>query len=76
MTRLLGFLLGAGVGTVTGFVAGAFFGGNYATSFEFAGLRGYEATAPLGAVMGFVLFGLLGAWIARRGASGAPIGRR
>ena len=38
--------------TLFGFVVGANYGGNHATDFEFAGVRGYEATGALGALLG------------------------
>jgi hypothetical protein len=48
LAALIGLIVGAGVG----WVIGATYGGNYAVDFEFAGGRGYEATGPLGAMIG------------------------
>jgi len=58
---LLAGLVGGVVLAVVGLVVGAAFGGNYATEFEFNGMRGYEATGQLGAILGFVAGALLGA---------------
>lgn len=63
---VLAAILGAVVGGVLLFVLGAFLGGNYANSFEFAGLRGYEATGILGLFVGLIGGGALGAGIAKR----------
>jgi hypothetical protein len=35
-------------------IVGADYGGNYATDFEFNGVRGYEATGQIHAIVGFV----------------------
>ncbi len=48
-----------------GLVAGIFLGGNFATNVELFGLRGYEATAWLGAGVGLVCGGLLAARLNR-----------
>ena len=54
------------LGVVIGGITGANIGGNWFTSFTAFGERGYQATAPLGAVAGAVLFGALGAWLGWR----------
>jgi hypothetical protein len=52
------------VGFVVGLITGIQIGGNYFTSFEFLGTRGYEATGLIGSWVGVVLFGLIGfRWI-------------
>jgi hypothetical protein len=50
---LAGLIGGIAVG-VLGLIAGAIYGGNYATQFEFNGLRGYEATGQIGLILGCV----------------------
>lgn len=49
---------------VVGLVAGALYGGNYATDFVFNDLRGYEATGQIGLILGFVLGSSLCTWLA------------
>jgi hypothetical protein len=44
----MGFIIGADVGSLLGDAHG----GNYAVEFEFAGVRGYEATSLIGAIIG------------------------
>ncbi len=51
---LLAGLIGGLAVAVVGLVVGANYGGNHATDFEFNGLRGYEATGQLGAILGFL----------------------
>jgi hypothetical protein len=43
------------VGAALGLLVGALIGGNCAVDFQLAGLRGYEATGDVGAVVGFAL---------------------
>lgn len=57
---------GALAGGVALFVVGAFLGGNVTPHFEFAGLRGYEATGVLGLMVGLVAGGALGLKLARK----------
>lgn len=57
--RIIGGILGGFVGIILGLMVGMDLGGNYFTSFEFNGVRGYEATGQLGAIIG----GLIGAII-------------
>lgn len=59
-------VVAAVVGAALGLFLGAMLGGNVATSFEFMGLRGYEAAGKLGLGLGFVAGGVLGALFARR----------
>lgn len=47
------------MGAVAGLLVGALIGGNFATSFEFLKLRGYEATGVLGLLLGMLLGGAL-----------------
>jgi hypothetical protein len=49
-----------------GWILGALFGGSYATQFQFAGQRGYEATGIIGTVIGFIVLCTLGAYLANR----------
>ena len=49
---IIGLILG-----IIGWIAGAWFGGNFATEVVFNGVRGYEATGQIG----FIIFGLAGA---------------
>ncbi len=63
---LLAGVIAGVLGGVIGFVVAATYGGNYATGFEFVGLRGYEATGLLGELVGFVTFGLLGFYFLAR----------
>ena len=51
---------------VVGLIAGALFGGNYATDFQFGDARGYEATGQLGAIIGLALGAALAALLAAR----------
>jgi hypothetical protein len=64
--KLVAALAGALVGGVALFVIGAFFGGNLATDFTLAGLRGYEATGIVGLFLGVVGGGALGAQLVRK----------
>jgi len=57
-------LLGGFALALIGLVIGADYGGNHATGFEFNGLKGYEATGQLGAVLGLVIGGTLGSFLA------------
>jgi hypothetical protein len=52
-------------GFVIGLIVGIQIGGNYFTSFEFLGQRGYEATGLIGSWVGLALFGFLGYKIIR-----------
>ncbi len=75
--QLVAGVLGGIVGGVIGLIIGAFIGGNFAEDFEFAGLRGYEATGiigfPIGVVFGspqwVYLIGRLGKVTASYGAT-------
>jgi hypothetical protein len=51
---------------VAGWVVGATIGGNFATDFEFNGLRGYEAVGQIGLIAGLVIGGLLCGWLVWR----------
>lgn len=48
------------IGLVIGTITGIQIGGNYFTSFEFLGSRGYEATGLIGSWVGIALFGFIG----------------
>jgi hypothetical protein len=65
-------LIGGLAGAVVGLLSGAAYGGNYVTSIELAGRRGYEATGLIGEIVGFVVLGLFAfgitALLTRRGA--------
>lgn len=70
-TRLsMGFVV-AVVGAVVGWVIAATYGGNHATGFELAGLRGYEATGFIGVFVGVVTTVPLSFFLARRLSSGS-----
>jgi LPXTG-motif cell wall-anchored protein len=60
-----GAILGL-LGAILGGFLGANFGGNFAPDFEFAGTRGYEATGPIGTLLGAALFAGCGSLLARR----------
>jgi hypothetical protein len=62
---LAGLIGGIAAGAL-GLLAGATYGGNYATNFEFNGLRGYEATGQIGAILGFVSGGALCSYLVGR----------
>lgn len=63
---------GAVAGTVAGWVLAATIGGNLMTSFTFAGGRGYEATGPIGAIVGAVAGALLALlMLSRRSSTGS-----
>ncbi len=53
------------VGLVFGTVTGMNIGGNYFTSFEFMGARGYEATGIIGSFVGVTLGILAGIVLSR-----------
>ena len=55
MRTLTKAVMGAFLGGCLLLVLGAFVGGNFATSVELFGLRGYEATGVLGLLMGLVV---------------------
>ena len=59
--RVLSTLGGMALGSLLGLVLGALIGGNWATSFELLGLRGYEATGIVGLCFGLALGGHAGA---------------
>lgn len=59
-------LVGGAAGGLIGAVTGANCGGNYATGFQFAGLRGYEATGFIGEIVGFIVMSFLSFVVARR----------
>jgi hypothetical protein len=63
---VLAALIGGIAVAVLGLIVGATYGGNYATDFEFSGLRGYEATGLIGAVLGFVCGAALGSYLVDR----------
>ena len=47
------------IGGIIGLLIGMDIGGNYFTSFEFNGVRGYEATGQIGFIVGILVFGLI-----------------
>ncbi len=51
---------------VGGLILGSWYGGNYRSSFEFNGVRGYEAFGQIGLAIGTVVGGATGCWIAIR----------
>jgi uncharacterized membrane protein YeaQ/YmgE (transglycosylase-associated protein family) len=57
---------GAVLGVLLGGIAGANIGGNWFTSFSFAGQRGYEATGLIGAVVGGAALSAVGVWLGLR----------
>lgn len=59
-------LVGAAAGAAAGFLLGATVGGNFMSDVAMAGSRGYEATAPIGAIAGGVAGALLGPLVASR----------
>jgi hypothetical protein len=63
---VLAGLIGGIALAILGWIVGATYGGNYATNFEFNGLRGYEATGQIGAILGFVCGGALCSYLAGR----------
>jgi hypothetical protein len=74
--RVVGVVLAGLVGgiavAVLGLIVGATYGGNYATNFEFNGLRGYEATGLIGAILGFVSGGALCSYLVGRLTADRP----
>jgi membrane associated rhomboid family serine protease len=54
---------------ILGLVVGAVIGGNFFTDFEFANVRGYEATGNLGAIIGAVIGLIAGIIVSRKIAS-------
>lgn len=61
--KLLFGLIGGFLLSIIGLFIGVNLGGNYFTSFEFLGGRGYEATGYLGAIVGAVIGVLLGVFV-------------
>jgi hypothetical protein len=59
-------LLGGIAVAILGLIVGAAYGGNYASQFEFNGVRGYEATGQIGAIVGFVSGGTLCSYLVGR----------
>jgi hypothetical protein len=66
VTAVVAGLGGAAIGALLGLVVGANIGGNWFTSVSLAGQHGYEATALIGAVLGGVVSGAAGLWLAFR----------
>jgi hypothetical protein len=68
--RVVGMVLAGLIGgiavAVIGLIVGATYGSNYATGFQFNGLRGYEATGQIGAILGFVTGGALCSYLVAR----------
>ena len=60
LARVVAALVGVGIGGAVGFLIGAEYGGNVATDFELGGARGYEATGPIGALVGAAAMGVAG----------------
>lgn len=64
--RVMAGLAAAVGGGVLGFVMGANFGGNVMPDLAIGGARGYEATAPIGALLGAIPMAIVGyAWATR-----------
>ena len=57
---LSGLILG-----LIGMLIGALIGGNFATGFQFNGVRGYEATGQVGFILGAAI-GVLVSWFRMR----------
>jgi hypothetical protein len=58
--------VGVVVGAVLGLIVGADIGGNWFPSASFGGMNGYEFTGFVGAVLGGMLLGVVGVWLAGR----------
>lgn len=54
---MLVFFLG-----LTGWLAGAYIGGNYINNFTFGGVRGYEAAGLVGCILGGLLGIITAVW--------------
>jgi hypothetical protein len=63
-------LAGGTIGAVVGLTIGANYGANHATRFQFARLRGYEATGLIGALAGLATIGVPNFYLVRRLTSG------
>jgi len=57
-------------GGFVGFILGLVYGGNFATHFEFAATRGYEATGIIGTVLGTALSAPYGILLVRKMCGG------
>lgn len=66
LASLLAGLGGGIVAALVGLIVGAAYGGNFATDFEFNGVRGYEATGQIGAVLGFLIGAPVSAYLIAR----------
>lgn len=53
--RIGSLIAGAAATGMLGMLIGAWFGGNYAEGFRFAGVQGYEATGRVGFIIGVVV---------------------
>lgn len=64
--RIGSLIAGALVTGMLGMLIGAWFGGNYAESFRFAGVQGYEATGQAGFIIGAFVGICLSEFLRRR----------
>jgi len=64
--RIGSLITGGLVIGMLGMLSAAWFGGNYAESFQFAGVRGYEATGLVGFIIGTAIGIFLSEYFWRR----------
>ena len=66
--KILGVLVIVLITPLFGMLVGAWFGGNYAETFRFNGVRGYEATGQIGLLCGIFSLLLVGVcyWARRK----------
>ena len=70
--RIVGVLTTVIITLLLGVLVGAWFGGNYAESFQFNGVRGYEATSQVGLLCAVFVLLLLGSYYLARGKNNKP----
>jgi hypothetical protein len=70
--RMIGVLATVVITLLLGMLVGAWFGGNYAESFQFNGVRGYEATGQIGLLCAAFVLLLLGAYYWAREKNNKP----
>ena len=62
LRNIVGVLAVVSPSLILGWLAGAWFGGNYAENVRFNGVRGYEATGQIGMLCSIFVLLLLGAF--------------
>jgi hypothetical protein len=69
LLRVLSIIIIGFVSAILGWLLGAWFGGNFAEQVVFNGVRGYEATGQIGAILGALIGLLSSSWLLFKGKS-------